>query len=160
MARGVPNNREIHTADMPIHKFNALDLTEPTFSGNLMDNIEAVDPDLLPKTQEDRLKFYEEPMVIRIEPGRERNPQKLIPLEVNYDTKWVPIGVEVKLRRKYVDVLARMQPYTVRTDVGSAMEQNPHNRVERETYRAYPFSVLYDPNPNGPAWLSKVMQEG
>lgn len=160
MPRGVPNSREIHTADMPIRKFEALDLTETTIVGNLMDNIEPIDPDLMPKTQADRVAFFEEPLEIRIEPGRERNPQKIVPLGVNGETKWVPIGIPVRLRRKFVEVLARSQPYTVRTDVGSAMEQNPHNRLERETYRAHPFSVLHDPNPNGAAWLSKVMAEG
>ena len=80
MPRGVPNNREVHTADMPIRKFDALDLTEPTASANLIDNIDPVNPDLMPKTQADRIAFFEEPLEIRIEPGRERNPQKLVPL--------------------------------------------------------------------------------
>lgn len=164
MPRGVPNvmsRNELDSRDAPIRQYAVLDLSSPS-AAPMPDGqiIESIDGDMLPPSQADRLAFAEEPLDIRIEPGRERFAPTTVRLGVNGETKWVPVGTPVRLRRKFVEVLARSQPFSVRTDVGNAMVENPHNRLERQAYRQHPFTVLHDPNPIGANWLTKVMAEG
>lgn len=158
MARGVPN-RPISTEQLAIREPDVLDLTAPMAMPDV-GVIEAVEDAALPATQAERLAFYEEPIVIRLEPSSERNAPRYASVAVNGDTKWIPVGVPVKLRRKHVEVLARAQPFGVETQTGTAMEANPHNRVVKTPYRRFPFTVLRDDNPRGQAWLNKVTYEG
>ena len=159
MPRGVPNSRPVSTENLAIRDPEVLDLTAPTFAP-LVNGIESVDDEALPAQHADRLAFMEEPLVIRLEPSSERNAPRMARASVNGDTKWIPVGIPVKLRRKHVEVLARAQPFGVQTDTGTAMEANPHNRVVKTPYRRHPFTVIRDENPRGVAWLNKVTYEG
>ena len=158
MARGIPN-RQVSTQNIEIRQPEVLDLTEASVTPETA-GIEAVEEGALPAAHADRLAFMEEPMVIRLEPSSERNAPRTAMCGVNGDVKWIPVGVPVKLRRKHVEVLARSQPFGVQTQVGSAMVENPENRVVKTPYRRHPFTVLRDDNPRGAAWLNKVMYEG
>lgn len=159
MPRGVPNSRPISTENLAIQGMDVLDLTAASVMP-ATGVIESVENGALPETQAERLAFMEEPIVIRLEPSHERNAPKTAQVSVNGDTKWVPVGVPVMLRRKHVEVLARAQPFGVQTETGTAMEANPHNRVVKTPYRRHPFTVLRDDNPRGAAWLNKVTYEG
>lgn len=159
MPRGIPNNRPIDTQNLAIAEPEVLDLTSPSFMP-VVGAILPVEAGALPESQADRLAFMEEPMTIRLEPSSERNAPRFASASVNGDVKWVPVGVPVRLRRKHVEVLARAQPFSVRTDTGTAMEPNPHNRAIKTPFRRYPFTVLRDDNPRGAAWLNKVTYEG
>lgn len=160
MPRGVPNNRPISTENLAVRGYDVLDMTEPTMMPVGDNIIETVEDGALPSSQADRLAFNEEPIEIRLEPRSERNAPRMIDVAVNGERKWIPVGVPVRLRRKFVEGLARAQPYSVATDVGTAMEATPHNHAIRTPYRLHPFTVLRDDNPRGAAWLNKVMYEG
>ena len=66
-------------------------------------------------------------------------------------------GVEMKIKRKYIEVLARAKK------TGYAQEELP-NRAGfaniPSTALKYPFSVLQDPSPRGAAWLKSILAEG
>lgn len=158
MPRGVPN-RPMSTENLAIQSPEVLDLTAPMAMPDVA-VIETVEESGLPTSQADKLAFAEEPIVIRLEPSSERNAPRYASVSVNGDTKWIPVGVPVKLRRKHVEVLARAQPFGVETQTGTAMEANPANRVIKTPYRRFPFTVLKDDNPLGAKWLNKVTYEG
>lgn len=71
---------------------------------------------------------------------------------------WLPIGVEFITRRKYVEVLARAKPETVRTEHDDATVKNPRNMLKRSTRQAYPMSILRDDNPRGREWFARITQ--
>jgi hypothetical protein len=159
MPRGIPNSRELHSDDVPMREYQALDLTNP--QGVLpIALIESVDDDILPADQAARLAFNEEVLTIRLEPRSERNAPKVQDVAVNADRRWLPIGQPLKIQRKFVEALARSQPFSVTTETGTAFEENPRNIIHKTPYRTAPFSVLHDPNPRGAAWLQKVSYEG
>ena len=103
------------------------------------------------------LAFMEEVMTIRLERTAEKNAPRWHAFYVNGRPEWVPVGVPWKLKRKYVEVIARAQPYDVQTEVVEIMGQDPQNKIVRDARVKYPFSVVHDPNPAGPDWLAKIL---
>jgi hypothetical protein len=160
MARLSTNSaRELHSEDIPLRPYQALDMTQPQ-AVRPTDIIQSVDDDVLIGTYAEQLAFNEEPIEIRLEPRQERNAPRVQDVSVNGDRRWLPIGVPIRIQRKFVEVMARAQPYGVETDVGNATVDNPHNIIHKRPFRAVPFSVLHDPNPRGAAWLNKISFEG
>ena len=78
--------------------------------------------------------------------------------EVKGQKQVIVRGVNSKVKRKYVEVLARSrttkydQVQRDNTD-RSSMMMKPKSRI------SYPFSVIHDPNPRGPAWLKAILSE-
>lgn len=119
------------------------------------------------------LAFMEEPMTIYLEPSGEEDATQFAQVAVNgkpaevfnhEQNRWVsqgflPIGVELTTKRKYVEVLARSKPQRIKTKVDDP-RGDPRNIISRFTHSRYPFSVIEDRNPKGRAWLSKIKAEG
>ncbi len=103
------------------------------------------------------LAFNEEVLTIRLERSPEKNAPKFVDAYVNGEQAWIPVGQPCNIKRKFVAVLARAQPYDVQTEVDDT-DGEPRNRVVRNARSKYPFSVLRDPSPRGFDWLTKVMQ--
>lgn len=107
------------------------------------------------------VEFMEDVLTIRIEPGREKNAPQLIDVYVNGRAEWVPVGKPWKLKRKYVEVLARAKPMSIQTSHESAEESaDPQNRVIRSVSSMHPFTVINDPSQKGYEWLTRILQEG
>lgn len=105
------------------------------------------------------IAFMEEDLVILLSKPSEKNSAALIDLRVNGIVKWVRVGVPQVLKRKYVEVLARSQPWDVQTDVKQHAKHET-NDVIRTPINKYPFSVMEDPSgARGMAWLQQVMYE-
>lgn len=104
------------------------------------------------------LAFNEEVLTIRLERSAEKNPPSLKDFSVNGATEWVPFGQPYKIKRKFVEVIARSQPYDVQTEVVEEYGRDPMNRVIRTSRTKFPFSVIHDPNPRGFDWLTKLLQ--
>jgi hypothetical protein len=105
-------------------------------------------------------KFMEDVLTIRIERGREKHAPTWVDVYVNGVCQWVKIGEPQKIKRKYVEVLARSQPFSVATEHGTTAEERPQNRIQRNQFAQYPFSVLHDPSPLGSEWIQRVYMEG
>lgn len=105
----------------------------------------------------DELAFMEEFITIVLYRGQEEYAPDKYPFSVNGKTVWVDVEVPVRLRRKFVEVMARSQPYKVRTVVIKPGENQVsagiQNLWKREQSAAYPFSVIEDKNPRGALWL-------
>ena len=67
-------------------------------------------------------------------------------------------GVSTPVKRKYVEALARSR--TPRMVQHTPDASKPHMILMKEDQAlSYPFSVDYDPNPKGPAWLRAIIDQ-
>lgn len=148
--------REAHTDDMQTRDVPDLHLPR---SGVLVREAESIVPVETEKTSDQlaELAFNEEVLTIRLERSPEKNAPKFVDAYVNGEQVWIPVGQPCNIKRKFVAVLARAQPYDVQTEVDDT-DGDPRNRVVRNARSKYPFSVIRDPSPRGFDWLTKVMQ--
>jgi hypothetical protein len=158
--------RETHTGDMQIGQKDDIDLSLDSLviHGESLKNL-ADDKELLAD-----LAFMEEPMTIRIEENtRSDFPETHVPVMVNgrgaevfqngqwLPIGWLPIGIPLTTKRKYVEVLARAKPDAIQTVHDDANVERPRNTVRRRTSAAYPLSIIQDNNQRGHEWLSRIM---
>lgn len=128
----------------------------------------------------DELKFNEEPVTIRLEPTAEKNAPTAFPVwnqgkgcEVLIDRdgrfvtttsgsgRWfekpyIPVGVVLTTKRKYVEIIVRAKIDTVHTEVKEKDSENPRNTIQRFTSAVHSFSIIEDRNPKGVEWLSAL----
>lgn len=154
------NQRELHTSDIRGRakpQIN-LDMTIDEIRDNEKVIIET-ESLTIEDSYLNELAFMEEILTIRIEPSADRYSPKFIDVAVNGDTQWLPVGEAVKVKRKYVEVLARSKSDTFITVAPSTSDENPVNLLSRNTSQKYPFSVIKDTNPAGYNWLTKVLSQ-
>lgn len=172
-AKNVPTrrgSREINTGDMEVgQRANIVLPDEGPFEPE-SEVIVALDNGNDKKYFED-LAFAEEPMTIRIEKSAEKFAPKTVDCWVNgkgieafmngrwVSLGWVPVGIPVTTRRKYVEQLARAKPDAIQTEVEDTTAERPRNEIATSTSTKYPFSVIEDKNPRGAAWLTQIIQE-
>lgn len=154
--------QELHSDSMkieqhaPIHDTSAYDgdviLTERTHNQDYLDE----------------LAFMEEPVTIRLEPSAEKNAAGAFPLWVNgkpaevyQNGRWdeigyLPVGVVLVTKRKYLEVIIRAKVDTVHTQVQNMDSERPNNVVQRFTSPVHSFSILEDRNPRGTAWVQEL----
>lgn len=111
------------------------------------------------------LKFLEEIVTINIAESTDANAPSMVFVSVNGEgaglngIPWLPRGVSLKVKRKFVERLARAK----RTSYGSKERINADG--EREVYYPsrtaleYPFVVEQD-TEKGRAWLRGILAEG
>ena len=105
------------------------------------------------------LAFMEEPVTIRVSESTDVNAETAV--EVGNDGRkvFIPRGVPFTLKRKFVEVLARckqtrLSQKKVTNQVGDEEWVYPEHTALR-----YPFMLIEDKNPKGPAWLNKILRE-
>jgi len=116
----------------------------------------------------DQLKFYDEPVTIRLEPTAEKHAPTSLPVWVNgkgaevfLNGGWVeathlPVGIELIIKRKALAVIAGAKVDQVETEVRDKDSERPVNLVKRHTSVVSSFTVLEDRNPMGAAWLTEL----
>jgi hypothetical protein len=67
-------------------------------------------------------------------------------------------GRQQKVKRKYVEALARCRVTKYEQQVMDPMRPENIQMVER-TALSYPFAVIEDPHPNGRAWLESILDQ-
>lgn len=106
------------------------------------------------------LAFMEEEVTVMVNETNDENEIPMVDIYVNGRVQYFPRGVAVKCRRKFLEGLVRSKPVNVRCQaVVPGAGQEPVNKVSRTTAIKYPFTVIEDKNPNGNAWLRKIMAE-
>jgi hypothetical protein len=161
--------RETHTADTPVPQRADVDLNEPIVHSEGIANIVGDQGD--PAGYAAKLAFMEEPVTIRLEENSKSDfPETHAPCAVNgrgaeifvngswISATWLPIGLDLTIKRKYVEVLARARTENIRTKHDEATVERPQNKVERRSTANYPMSVIEDRNPLGAAWLSRILR--
>lgn len=176
-ARAAKNN-PVHSPAKALHSADTPQIQPPPVSLELGKNLQrGEDIEVLDKPLTDdytqALQFAEDLITIQIEPGQEKNAPKVIDCWVNgkgaevldtvtgkmMEINCLPIGQPIVTKRKYVEVLARAKYDTINTIAGSTRDENPENRIERNTSRRATFSVLHDPSPKSREWLTRLMAE-
>lgn len=114
------------------------------------------------------MKFMEEPVEIMINESTDPNAENAVFCAVNgegalvvkgHRTPWIPRGVAVTIRRKFVERLARARRIGIRTDEVRDGNGDRTTAIRRSSALAYQFTVLRDENPNGSSWLRRVLAE-
>lgn len=111
------------------------------------------------------LSFMEEPVGVMIHESTDPNGEPFVYCAVNgvgampKNNPWIPRGKPVTIKRKHVERLARAKRVGVRTDEVMDAHGARTTAVRKTSGLAYPFSITHDPNPRGPAWLSRVLAE-
>jgi hypothetical protein len=102
--------------------------------------------------------FMNEHVTVLVHSTTDENQAPHIIVNCNGVNQPIIRGVPTMIRRKYLEILARMKEtkYTQRTPNPAAPDQI--EMIARHGL-AYPFEVVEDKNPRGRAWLSNVMAE-
>lgn len=130
------------------------------------------------KEYKEALAFMEEPVTIRLEPSTDKNSATVFPVWVNgkfaecwmnngrhvgiedsgrwVAVGWLPVGIEITVKRKALEVIIRAKVDTVETDVIENPGQDPQNKVKRFTSAVHSFSIIQDKSPLGAAWVREV----
>jgi hypothetical protein len=103
--------------------------------------------------------FMEEPVTVEIAaPMSENSPNHVI-LNVNGINQPVFFGHPVTIRRKYVEVLARMKQTGYTQRATNYINPEDSNAMIPRTALVHPFQLIEDKNPKGRAWLQHILQE-
>lgn len=102
--------------------------------------------------------FANEIVVIEVLDSTDDNANPLPIITVGEQKQFIPRGVRVGVKRKFVEVLARCKETKYKQTHPDP--RNPDYMVmEPKTALAYPFSVIEDKNPKGAAWLRAIIHE-
>jgi len=102
--------------------------------------------------------FMNEMVEVMVHASTDENQSPHVILNCNGTNQPILRGVPMRVRRKYVEILARMKEtkYSQITRNPGAPDQI--DMIARHGL-AYPFEMLSDDNPRGRAWLSNVLAE-
>ena len=103
-------------------------------------------------------KFMNEIVVIRIQKTTDKNAANHVPLSVNGLTHPVVRGIPTPVKRKFVEVLARMKESSYDQHFPNPAELDRYEMIETEAL-AYPFEIIRDDNPRGFEWLQRILAE-
>lgn len=155
--------QELHSDTLKIDQHAPFSDTSP-YDGDIV----LADPSIAKKEYMDELSFMEEPVTIRLEPSSDKNAATAFPVWINgkmaetlvrgkwYETGYLPVGVELTVKRKVLEVIIRAKIDTIHTQVQNMESDRPNNVVQRFTSAVHSFSILEDRNPRGPAWVSEM----
>lgn len=107
----------------------------------------------------DQEKFMEEVCDVYVHSSANENDPPHFILNVNGFNQPVFRGQVTPMRRKYIEVLARMKETKYSQPAMNMANPEAGNVVIPRTMQVYPFEVRRDPNRLGPAWLSNVLAE-
>lgn len=104
----------------------------------------------------DDLAFMEEYVDVRVEESTDLNAEPVVAVFNNGQSQYFVRGKTQRVKRKFVEVLARAKQTTVNT-----IEDRNEGavRLKRHTSLRYPFSMTRDDNPKGYAWLRNILSE-
>lgn len=164
---------EVNTGDFPVGQKDRIVLPADGSMPNREDI--AIAPAMdggkhLSKYMQD-LAFGEEPVTIRIEPGQGKFAPKVWDCWVNgvgaeqlingqwVKKGWLPVGVPVTTKRKYVENLLRAKHDNVQTKV-VRRQDDEDNVIDRYTSNATPVTIIRDDSPASRDWVEKILREG
>ena len=131
--------------------------------GKVMDQSELGTPGPIEKVAETQFAktaelaaFMNDVLTILVHPSSEDGALEVATPQVNGLNQPILRGVESKVKRKYVEALARCR---ITKYAQSVQDQSrPENiQLSERTTLSYPFAVLHDPSPSGRAWLEAIM---
>ena len=122
-------------------------------------SIEKPDIEIIDGPSLDAAAFMEEPVKVMVHESTDPNEVPVPYVGVNGRNQFFIRGKEQTVKRKFVEVLARAKLTRYKTEIINDAQGNVRQRMIPATGLRYPFSVVEDKNPNGHAWLKKVLAE-
>lgn len=120
-------------------------------------DIEIVDSPVS-KTKLDEMAFMNEIVTVRIHPTTDKNANPFPEVWVNGRVQRFVRGAEQKVRRCYVEVLARAKGTTFDNVKMKDNEGEDKYVYPTHTAEVYPF-VIVDDSPRGEAWLKALLAQ-
>jgi len=149
------DSNEVKIGQDQLHEVPATGSIDPE---DFRDQFEIVDgPKLADKAA--ALAFMEEKVVVRIHPTSERSREKIPCLSVNGVNQYIVRGRPQVIRRKFLEVLARAKEDNVETPFSRDNNGYDTYNIYKTQSLKYPFELIEDRNPNGRAWLDKILSE-
>lgn len=159
---------ELNTQDVKTEQKAPVDLDKTSASNRESDIVKA-DASLTDEYAAE-LAFNEEPVTIYLQPATDKNAASVHPVWVNGKggevflngrweiVKYLPVGQDLIIKRKYLEVLLRAKQDTVTHKAGDTSSENPENRIVRMTSSACNLSIRHDANPKGAPWASELLR--
>lgn len=169
--RGAPKTRKLtssrshrHMTDTTDHKVGqdnprTLLSTGPAKGALEEQHIEQVDRPMGSDYFKD-MKFAEDELVVMVHDTTNPTDDPVPFVIVNGVRQTFFRGVEQKVKRKYVEVLARMKATNYSQERYKDSQQIDQIRNIPHTALKWPFTVIFDPNPRGRDWLKAILAEG
>jgi len=106
------------------------------------------------------LLFMEELVCIEIPKGRDaKNEEQFIDVGNNGVRQFIERGKAQWVKRKFVEVLARAKREEITTPEFTDATGARATRIDRTPALIHNFMLIEDKNPNGRAWLSRILAE-
>jgi len=102
--------------------------------------------------------FMNEMVTVLVNATTDENQSPHVILNCNGTNQPIMRGVPTTVRRKYVEILARMKETKYSQVTRNPAAPDQIDMIARHGL-AYPFELMEDANPRGRAWLSNVMAE-
>jgi hypothetical protein len=102
--------------------------------------------------------FMNEHVTVLVHSTTDENQAPHVIVNCNGTNQPIVRGVPTKVRRKYVEILARMKE-TKYTQVTPNPAAPDVSHMQARHGLAYPFDLVEDANPKGRAWLNNVLAE-
>lgn len=103
-------------------------------------------------------QFMNEMVTVLVHSSTDENQSPHVILNCNGVNQVVVRGIPTKIRRKYLEILARMKE-TKYTQVTPNPAAPDVSEMRARHGLAYPFELVDDGNPRGRAWLQNVLAE-
>jgi len=136
--------------------------------GDLPEYDNVIEPVAASNTVGDKMKdlaFMEEEVEIIVAPTTDKNAERHVFVSVNGQgagpkgIPWLTRGVPYRVKRKFVEVLAKAKRVAVSTDEVLDSRGDRTIAVTKTSALAYPFSVIKDTNPRGVDWLRDILAQ-
>ena len=102
--------------------------------------------------------FMNEVVTVLVHSSTDENQSPHVIVNCNGVNQPIVRGVPTVIRRKYLEILARMKE-TKYTQVTPNPAAPDVSEMKARHGLAYPFEVIEDANPKGRAWLNNVLAE-
>jgi len=148
----------IDTREEVVGQNQVFDLPAAGKVGDLIDVVKSVDTPRM-KVKAAEMAFMDEYVTVQIADTGSPNEEQYVQLGNNGTPQFVERGKPQKIKRKYVEVLARAKRGAVQTPEFVDASGARSTRIVKTPTLAYPFQVIMDKNPNGRAWLQRILAE-
>jgi hypothetical protein len=102
--------------------------------------------------------FMNEEVVVEVVKG-DKNSEQTFELRCGNVCQFIVRGTRQKIKRKFLELLARAKPDSISTPEFVDASGNRATRIEKTNSLRYPFQVVLDANPRGREWLDRILSE-
>jgi len=160
MPRGVPNVVKRKVLDTNDHEIGQAGVVTMSSTGEALlekPEIQVVDG---PRGMEKAkiLAFMDETVMVEVATTTDKFEPQFVQLWNDGRIQVIPRGIPTPVKRKYIEVLARMKTDTFRNEEFRDMDGNNAVRYPKTTGLRYPFAVI-DDSEAGRKWLRGILAE-